>query len=192
MEVKRAGGIGFILGNSKANGDELAADAHLLPATAVNYGDALKILNYIESAKAPKAHIERAKTVLGAQPAPFMAAFSSRGPNTISPDILKVIKLILSSNGQLFNSMWMLSIWFVHQPDITAPGLNILAAWSEASSPTKMAEDHRVVKYNILSGTSMSCPHVAAASALLKAIHPSWSSAAIRSALITSGIYIYH
>ncbi|KAL0442584.1 UNVERIFIED_CONTAM: Subtilisin-like protease SBT5.6 [Sesamum latifolium] len=160
MEVKRAGGIGFILGNSKANGDELAADAHLLPATAVTYGDALKILNYIKSAKAPKAYIERATTVLGTQPAPFMAAFSSRGPNTISPDILK--------------------------PDITAPGLNILAAWSEASSPTKMAEDHRVVKYNILSGTSMSCPHVAGASALLKAIHPSWSSAAIRSALITS------
>lgn len=73
------------------------------------------------------------------------------------------------------------------QPDITAPGLNILAAWSEASSPTKLAEDHRVVQYNIISGTSMSCPHVGAAAALLKAVHPTWTSAAIRSALITSG-----
>lgn len=73
------------------------------------------------------------------------------------------------------------------QPDITAPGLNILAAWSEASSPTKVAADQRVVQYNILSGTSMSCPHVGAAAALLKAIHPTWTSAAIRSALITSG-----
>ncbi|KAE9461960.1 hypothetical protein C3L33_06123, partial [Rhododendron williamsianum] len=71
-------------------------------------------------------------------------------------------------------------------PDITAPGLNILAAWSEASSPTKLPEDDRVVKYNIESGTSMSCPHVAAAAALIKAVHPDWSSAAIRSALMTT------
>lgn len=74
------------------------------------------------------------------------------------------------------------------QPDITAPGLNILAAWSEADPPTKLnGIDHRVAQYNIYSGTSMSCPHVAAAAALLKAIHPSWSSAAIRSALMTTG-----
>lgn len=96
MEVKRAGAIGFILGNSKANGNELAADAHLLPATAVNNRDALRILEYINSAESPKAYIVPAKTVLGTKPAPFMAAFSSRGPSTISPDILKVkrIKLI--------------------------------------------------------------------------------------------------
>ncbi|KAL2494642.1 subtilase family protein [Forsythia ovata] len=160
LEVKRAGGIGYILGNSRANGAELADDAHILPATAINYENALKILNYINSTKTPMAYIAPAKTVLDSKPAPFMAAFTSRGPSTISPVILK--------------------------PDITAPGLNILAAWSEASSPTKLDQDHRVVKYNILSGTSMSCPHIGAASALLKAIHPSWSSAAIRSALITS------
>ncbi|KAL3851433.1 hypothetical protein ACJIZ3_013315 [Penstemon smallii] len=164
QEVKRAGGIGFILGNSKANGDELAADAHLLPSTAVNYENGIIIIKYIKSAKAPKAYIFPSETVLDTKPAPFMAAFSSRGPSTISPDILK--RLL--------------------QPDITAPGLNILAAWSEASSPTKLKEDSRVVKYNIISGTSMSCPHIAGAAALLKAIHPSWSSAAIRSALITS------
>ncbi|CAA2933796.1 subtilisin-like protease [Olea europaea subsp. europaea] len=161
-EVKRAGGIGFILGNSKANGAEIVASAHFLPAAAVNYEYALKILDYINSTKTPMAYIAPATTELDSKPAPFMAVFTSRGPSRISPHILK--------------------------PDITAPGLNILAAWSEASSPTKLNQDHRVVKYNILSGTSMSCPHIGATSALLKAIHPSWSSAAIRSALMTSGI----
>lgn len=75
------------------------------------------------------------------------------------------------------------------QPDITAPGLNILAAWSESSSPTKLQDDKRSVKYNIMSGTSMSCPHVSAAAALLKSIHPKWTSAAIRSALMTTGLH---
>lgn len=74
------------------------------------------------------------------------------------------------------------------QPDIIAPGLNILAAWSEAASPLNMPSDHRIVKYHIDSGTSMSCPHVAAIATLLKAVHPRWSSAAIRSAMMTTGI----
>ncbi|RWW58926.1 hypothetical protein BHE74_00034171 [Ensete ventricosum] len=66
-------------------------------------------------------------------------------------------------------------------------GLNILAAWSESSSPTKLEDDHRSVKYNLYSGTSMSCPHVSAVAALLKSLHPDWSSSAIRSAMMTTG-----
>ncbi|CAA2975862.1 subtilisin-like protease [Olea europaea subsp. europaea] len=160
LEVKRAGGIGLILGNRREDGVVLPVDAHFLPATGVNYENALKILNYINSTKTPMAYIVPATTELDSKPAPFMASFTSRGPSPVSPNILK--------------------------PDITAPGLYILAAWSEASSLTKLANDPRMVKYNILSGTSMSCPHIGAASALLKAIHPTWSSAAIRSALITT------
>ncbi|KAJ7968812.1 Subtilisin-like protease [Quillaja saponaria] len=161
IEVQRAGGAGFILGNSPANGAEIACDAHVLPATAVVYDDAMKILQYKNSTKNPTAHIIPASTVVHTKPAPSMAAFTSRGPNNIDPNLLK--------------------------PDITAPGLNILAAWSEGDAPTRLSnQDHRVAKYNIFSGTSMSCPHVAAAAALLKAIHPTWSSAAIRSAIMTS------
>lgn len=91
MEVKRAGGVGFILGNSKANGNELTVDAHVLPATAVVYKDVLEILQYIRSAKNPMASIGEARTVLNYKPAPVMAAFTSRGPNVVDPYILKVI-----------------------------------------------------------------------------------------------------
>lgn len=91
IEVKRAGGAGFILGNSRANGAELPCDPHVLPATGVTYSDAMRIINYIRSTQKPMATIVRAKTLLHTKPAPSMAAFSSRGPNVVDPNFLKVI-----------------------------------------------------------------------------------------------------
>jgi hypothetical protein len=74
------------------------------------------------------------------------------------------------------------------QPDLTAPGVSILAGWSPAASPSEDPSDTRAFGYNILSGTSMSTPHVAGAAALVKAAHPDWSPAAIKSALMTTGV----
>lgn len=91
FEVKRAGGVGYILANGKPNGGELVVDAHILPATALNYEDGQKVLKYINSSKsASMGYITPATTIYGTNPAPFMAAFSSRGPSTIAADILKV------------------------------------------------------------------------------------------------------
>ena len=78
------------------------------------------------------------------------------------------------------------------QPDISAPGVNILAAWPPETAPTVRptsteGESQRQVKWNFQSGTSMSCPHISGVVALIKSLHPSWSPAAIRSALITTG-----
>lgn len=38
----------------------------------------------------PVSRIFHAKTTLGSQPAPRVAAFSSKGPNALTPEILKV------------------------------------------------------------------------------------------------------
>lgn len=71
---------------------------------------------------------------------------------------------------------------FTLQPDLTAPGVDILAAWSPvAPSSEGFYPDTGSVKYNIISGTSMSCPHVSGAAAYIKAAHPNWSAAAIKS-----------
>lgn len=73
------------------------------------------------------------------------------------------------------------------QPDITAPGVNILAAWTPKTSPTLLPIDSRSVNWNFDSGTSMSCPHISGIVALLKSAHPDWSPAMIKSAIMTTG-----
>ncbi|CAN0863812.1 Subtilisin-like protease SBT1.7 [Linum grandiflorum] len=69
-------------------------------------------------------------------------------------------------------------------------GVNILAGWTGKVGPTGLAADPRRVEFNIISGTSMSCPHVAGLAALVKAAHPEWSPAAVRSALMTTAYRI--
>jgi subtilisin family serine protease len=73
------------------------------------------------------------------------------------------------------------------QPDLTAPGINILAAWSPIAPASVYKGDTRSTKYYIDSGTSMACPHASGAAAYVKATHPTWSPAAIKSALMTTG-----
>ena len=73
------------------------------------------------------------------------------------------------------------------QPDITAPGVNIIAAFTGAKSPTDNELDKRRTAFTTESGTSMSCPHVSGVVGLLKKLHPDWSPAAIKSAIMTTG-----
>ena len=65
------------------------------------------------------------------------------------------------------------------KPDLIAPGQDILAA---VAPPGQMGLD-----FNLMSGTSMSAPHVAGLAALLQQRHPDWSPMAIKSALMTTG-----
>ncbi|GKD45657.1 subtilisin-like protease SBT4.15, partial [Tanacetum coccineum] len=72
-------------------------------------------------------------------------------------------------------------------PGIAAPGLGILVAYSKLFSMTgHLFYEKRFVEYQIASGTSMACPHVATAATYVKSFHHTWSTAAIKSALITT------
>ncbi|KAL6140601.1 hypothetical protein ACLB2K_058900 [Fragaria x ananassa] len=162
--VKKAGGVGMILANGVFDGEGLVADCHVLPATAVAASTGDEIRKYITAAakskSPPTATILFKGTRIRVKPAPVVASFSARGPNPEAPEILK--------------------------PDVIAPGLNILAAWPDKVGPSGIPSDKRSTEFNILSGTSMACPHVSGLAALLKAAHPEWSPAAIRSALMTT------
>ncbi|KAK9044694.1 hypothetical protein V6N11_058588 [Hibiscus sabdariffa] len=55
--VKAAGGVGMVLANTAANGEELVADAHLLPATAVGQKSGDDIKGYLFSNSNPTVTI---------------------------------------------------------------------------------------------------------------------------------------
>ncbi|RVX09005.1 Subtilisin-like protease SBT1.2 [Vitis vinifera] len=95
-------------------------------------------------------------TVIGNPLSPAITSFSSRGPSFASPGILK--------------------------PDIIGPGVSILAAWPFPLDNNINSKS----TFNIISGTSMSCPHLSGIAALLKSSHPDWSPAAIKSAIMTT------
>ncbi|KAF1890400.1 hypothetical protein Lal_00016875 [Lupinus albus] len=130
-----------------------------LPSLFLSANDYDILRSYTNSSKIPKAEILKSETIKDPN-APIVAIFSSRGPNTLVPEIMK--------------------------PDISAPGVDILASFSQAVSPSDDGYDKRSTKYNIISGTSMSCPHVAGIAAYLKTFHFDWSPSAIKSAIMTS------
>lgn len=154
--VKDAGGVAMILMNSPFGGYTTSAEAHVLPAIHVSFEDGKKIKAYLNSTVSPVAAISYKGTIIGDPQAPAVASFSSRGPSFVSPGILK--------------------------PDIVGPGVNILAAWSDSVEKNTNTK----ANFNIISGTSMSCPHLSGVAALIKSAHPGWSPAAIKSAIMTT------
>nr|XP_010918673.1 subtilisin-like protease SBT1.5 [Elaeis guineensis] len=158
VTVESAGGVGFILANGPLDGYSTITDPHVLPASHVGYSDGVKIKSYISTSSNPTASFIFKGTILGISPAPAITSFSSRGPSLASPGILK--------------------------PDITGPGVSVLAAWPSNVGPPTVNSTGPT--FNIISGTSMSTPHLSGIAALLKAAHPDWSPAAIKSAIMTT------
>ena len=72
----------------------------------------------------------------------------------------------------------------VSKPDITAPGVQILAG--AAPDHVGLPGGPQGELFQAIAGTSMSSPHIAGSGALVKALHPSWTPGQIKSALMTT------
>ncbi|XP_073112141.1 subtilisin-like protease [Elaeis guineensis] len=154
--IKGAGGAAVIFLNDQIADYSIVLRDHELPSSKLTVEDASKIKKYVNTTRKPTASITFNGTVLGVSPAPVVTYFSSRGPSLQTPGILK--------------------------PDISGPGLNIMAAW-----PAQVGSGNDGAKtFNIISGTSMATPHLSGIAALIKSAHPDWSPAAIKSAIMTT------
>ncbi|HJQ78206.1 MAG TPA: S8 family peptidase [Acidimicrobiia bacterium] len=158
--VLEAGGVGMVLYNDFAH-QTLPSDNHFLPTVHVTNADGLAIKAYIADTVAAPGNDRPTATIAGGEAVDregsFMAYFSSRGP-VGSPGSADIVK-----------------------PDVTAPGVQILAANSPAPGFDAAGE-----LFQAIQGTSMSSPHGAGLLALIDQAHPEWTPAMVKSALMTT------
>jgi subtilisin family serine protease len=158
INVLAAGGGGMIMANDAPSAASLNDDPHVLPATHISYADGVVLKAWMAANDNPVGSIAGGTVDYDAIYGDNMASFSSRGPAGGSvPGLANLIK-----------------------PDVTAPGLNILAAYYHGFTAPP--------SFNIISGTSMSSPHAAGAAALIRAVHPTWTPPEVKSALMMTGI----
>ncbi|CAI5489836.1 unnamed protein product [Closterium sp. Naga37s-1] len=175
--AKAAGAVGVVIANQDP-GDSTAAMLHDLPASHVDADVRAKLIALVKSTASPVASLS--PLFIAHSPSPTMAWFSSTGPST--------------DPYQTFDAPAMGSnLNDVVKPDLTAPGVEIWAGWTQ--SPFQVTDmgvtdassvRPGAVTAQMVSGTSMSTPHVAGIAALLKQQHPEWSPFAIKSALQTT------
>ncbi len=155
FNVQQRGAIGMILYNNLDNQD-VETDNHWVPAVQLTHADGVALLDFLSSHAGVTATFpnSRATRTQG----DVMAQFSSRGG-------------VAGALG-------------VGKPDITAPGVQILAGMTPA--PADPLDGPPGELFQAIAGTSMSSPHIAGSAALLKQLHPTWTPGQIKSALMTT------
>ena len=72
------------------------------------------------------------------------------------------------------------------KPDVTSVGVQVLAG--HTPTPITITAGPPGQLYQAIAGTSMSSPHAAGVSALIKAAHPDWTPGEIKSAMMTQSV----
>ena len=177
------GGAGAILFYNNEKSNDFNSYAYSIPAVFVSYEVGLEIKERIETSESPLLiSFTQGEPVHAPDPriAPdTVAAFSSRGPSVFSWIDFAVLQVVTERIN-------------IIKPDVTAPGIHILAG----ASPEYMINangntgrfGHQGEFFQISQGTSMSSPCMAGLGALLLTLHPDWTPTQIQSALMLTAV----
>ncbi|KAG0601967.1 hypothetical protein M758_11G151600 [Ceratodon purpureus] len=158
------GVVGLILGNTAERGDGVPDDLNRLISTA----QSLPIPMIHVGSQAREGVMKYIREVTGAS-VPLATLHGAKTVYNVTP-APQVAQF--SSRGPINIAARPQMQWL--KPDIAAPGQDILAAGVGNE------------QYTFKSGTSMACPHISGIAALLRSVHPNWSPAAIKSAMMTT------
>ncbi|HJQ24730.1 MAG TPA: S8 family serine peptidase [Blastocatellia bacterium] len=151
-----AGAVGVLFVSTTQNGTAVRST---IPAATILPDDAQYLVSLLPGGTATNGAMSsypiRLNPFFGTVFVGQMADFSSRGP--------------VQGYGQV-------------KPDVSAPGVNVLAAMPPASVLGALAGGN----YGAISGTSMATPHTTGAAALVRQAHPAWSPDYVRTALINT------
>ncbi|HEX6997508.1 MAG TPA: S8 family serine peptidase [Gammaproteobacteria bacterium] len=155
--AEQAGAVAAVVYNTSGgpiamNGDSGSVG---IPAVMIGASDGQLLVNRLTDGEDVTVAVRRGIFAEVRRNGNVMAEFSSRGPATSDPNFLK--------------------------PDVTAPGVDILAGHTPQPASGLQGET-----FQYLSGTSQAAPQVAGLAALLLEAHPDWPPSAIKSALMTS------
>jgi len=171
------GAVALISRGSCAFADKVnnARDAGAVSVVVYNNaGDAPIVMGGLQSTTIPSV-------MLGLTDGTNLRAFITNsifGPATVEILANTIWRLIdsLGNNLASFSFRGPNSSFAVTKPDITGPGVNIMAAYADNAGAAP--------QYGMISGTSMSAPHLSGSAALVIAAHPDWTPAEVRSALM--------
>lgn len=156
--VAAGGAGGYVLANVEGGATNLANDTYVIPGIHIDAQDAERLKSWLASGSGHVATITAADGGISVDPdaADIVADFSSRGPNSLISTLT---------------------------PHLTAPGVDIFAAFSDEHYGHDITGP-APADFAYLSGTSMASPHIAGSAALIKAAHPGWTPDEIRSAMM--------
>jgi len=109
-----------------------------------------------------------------------LASFGAGTPTTISASRAYFLTAVANRDIMAsFSGQGPTDVDFRVKPDVVAPGVNVLSSIPHqfCAAPSCWA---------FFQGTSMATPHLAGSAALLRWIHPEWSAAEIRSAIVNT------
>ncbi len=152
--VDQGGAGGMILYNPTLQG--LATDNHFVPSVHLENDTGQQLLDFMA------VHTNT------------LASFTGGSATTVQGDVMAAF----SSRGGTGNMLG------IARPDITAPGVQILAGNTPQPSSSEAGVPGEL--FQSIQGTSMSSPHIAGSGALLKALHPDWTPGQIKSAIMTT------